>query len=168
MGLWVATSHSRTVLSLLAEASIVPLGLKATLNTAPLCRSVSPIGLRVATFQSRTVSSLLAEAIVLPSGLKLTLVTSLLWPVSGCPSGRRVATSQSTNVLSLLLAALHKALRLAFLCNVNSHADLFQPFAEVAHTPVTSSPKLPLKGRFQLSQGAPDEALWVCNHGEHG
>src|SRR5450759_449133 len=68
----------------------------------------------------------------------------------------------------LLLAALHRAYRLAFLCNGNSYAHLLQSFAEIAHAPVTSRHDVPPKGRFQLVQRALDELVRVCNHAERG
>ena len=59
----VVTSHSRMVLSRLAEARVLPSGLNATLYTPPVWpMSGSPNGWRVVTSHIRIVASLLAEA----------------------------------------------------------------------------------------------------------
>ena len=69
-------SHSRTVPSSPAEASVLPSGLKATLVTGSVWTfRASPSARCVVTSQSRTARSSPAEAKVLPSGLKATLVT---------------------------------------------------------------------------------------------
>ena len=52
-----ATSHSRIVLSLLAEARVLPFGLHATELTTPECPLRVTILFRSATFQSMTVLS---------------------------------------------------------------------------------------------------------------
>src|SRR5437763_614887 len=81
------TAHSRTVLSQLAEARVLPSGLNATLDTKSVWpvrggpRDVAVWGLLMS--HSRTVRSKLAEARVLPSGLNATLDTSSVWPVRG-------------------------------------------------------------------------------------
>src|SRR5438552_2073277 len=75
----LATSHSLMVLSVLADTSVLPSGLKATLKTA-LAWPVKGVlkGLRVATSQSVTFECLLPEASILPSGLKAIQKTSLV------------------------------------------------------------------------------------------
>ena len=69
----LAASHSPIVLSELAEASVLPSGLHATVFTVPVVaahvRSVCPLDVS----HKRIVWSLLAEASVLPSGLHATL-----------------------------------------------------------------------------------------------
>jgi hypothetical protein len=72
--------------------------------------------------------------------------------------------NRAWSLRAAIVASLHRAHRLALLHNVNSHADLFQPFAEVAHTPVTSRHDVSPKGRFQLLQRTLDELLRVRNH----
>jgi hypothetical protein len=78
---------------------VLPLGLKLTLVTEPLCplRVCNSLP-SILILQSLTVLSLLAEAMVLPSGLKLTLVTAPL-----CPSRSRLEYVSILTLLSPLL-----------------------------------------------------------------
>ena len=86
IGRWLATSHSRTVLSPLPLARVLPSGLNATEKTLPVWPvSGAPTGRWLATSHSRTVLSSLPLARVLPSGLNATESTVSVWPVSGSP-----------------------------------------------------------------------------------
>src|SRR6478672_12377659 len=80
MGFWVGRCHSLMVLSLLAEAKVLPSGLKATLQTEFLCPVRVAMDFWGCRFHSLMVLSKLAEANVKPSGLKATLLTELLCP----------------------------------------------------------------------------------------
>ena len=71
----VSTSHSRTVLSLLPDASRRPSGLKHTEITPRPCPSSILTHSPVSASHSRTVLSLLPDATNRPSGLKHTEVT---------------------------------------------------------------------------------------------
>ena len=68
----VSTSHSRTVLSWLPEASCFPSGLKHTDLTQSPCPSSVLTHAPVSTSHSRTVLSALPDATSRPSGLKHT------------------------------------------------------------------------------------------------
>src|SRR5262249_20796410 len=78
----VATSHSLIVLSSLAEASILPSGLKATEPTESPCDLRVACSLPVRRSHSLTQLSQLAEASVLPSGLKATEHRASVCPCS--------------------------------------------------------------------------------------
>jgi len=86
MGWRLATFHRTMIPSILPDASVLPSGLKATLDTPPE-RPVKggPTGWRVAAFHKMIVPSSLPEAKVLPSGLKTTLLTKSECPVKGWP-----------------------------------------------------------------------------------
>ena len=71
----VSTSHSRTVLSRLPDASSRPSGLKHTEVTISPCPSSVLTHAPVSTSHSRTVVSMLPDATNRPSGLKHTEVT---------------------------------------------------------------------------------------------
>src|SRR4051812_20828233 len=75
------TSHSFTVWSLLAEASVLPSGLHATDHTSPVCPLRVANSLPVAAPHSFAVWSLPAEARVLPSGLHVTEFTAFVCPL---------------------------------------------------------------------------------------
>ena len=81
MGLPVAASQSRRVLSLQPETMRRPSGLKATILTdfVWLLRE-GPMGLPVASSQSRRVLSTEPETMCRPSGLKATDLTDSVWP----------------------------------------------------------------------------------------
>ena len=88
IGLPVAASQIRAVLSEDAVTMRLPSGLNAALYTAsswPL--SGSPIGLPVAASQIRAVLSQDAVTMRLPSGLNAALVHPPSWPLSGSPIG---------------------------------------------------------------------------------
>src|SRR5579859_7618812 len=72
-GRWVATSHNRTLLSTLEDASHFPSGLNATPNTRPVCPVKTPIGLPVPASHRRIKLSSPPDASSLPSGLTATL-----------------------------------------------------------------------------------------------
>src|SRR5438046_1096053 len=78
----VATTHTLIVLSSLAEASILPSGLKATEPTESLCDLRVACSLPVRRSHSLTVVSQVAEASVLPSGLNATEHTAFVCPFS--------------------------------------------------------------------------------------
>src|SRR5262249_22809354 len=78
----VVTSQSRTVRSLLAEASRVPSRPNATLQTHPVCPVKGRISCPVATSHSLTVASMPPEAIHLPSELTATLRTPPVCPLN--------------------------------------------------------------------------------------
>jgi hypothetical protein len=96
----VAASHSRTILSLDADATTLPLGENATEKTQSVCPSSFCGAAPVAASQSRTVSSHDADANTLPSGEKATEQTQPVCPSSFC-SPAPVAVSQSRTVLSI-------------------------------------------------------------------
>ena len=66
-------SHTFTVPSLLTEARRWPSGLKATLQTPPVCPGRVRASWPLVASHTFTVLSTLAEARRLPSGLKATL-----------------------------------------------------------------------------------------------
>ena len=79
----VATSHTRTVLSLLADISYVPSDENPAEYTNPLLWSCKVCShLPVETFHSRTVWSELADTSVVPSGENPAEVTTALFPTS--------------------------------------------------------------------------------------
>src|SRR4051812_12154507 len=81
------------VLSLLAEARVLPSGVKATERTQSWCPSRVAASCRVARSQSLTVLSALAEARIFPSGEK---ANDQMPPACPLSEARRlpVATSQ--------------------------------------------------------------------------
>src|ERR1700678_2292432 len=81
MRLPTSTSHKHTVLSLAAEASLLPSGEKTTELTDELWPSrADPMAVPVSTSHKRTVLSYDPEASLLPSGEKTTELTHELWP----------------------------------------------------------------------------------------
>lgn len=81
----VATSHKRSVSSLLTEANVAPSGLKAMPLTVSVWPSSTKSSAPVSVSHSRTVLSLLAEAIIPSSGLKITF---WMYPLCPCSAKR--------------------------------------------------------------------------------
>ena len=76
----MAISHNRTVPFWLADASMLPWGLNATLVTGPaLPVTNEPSSLRVATSQNRTVPFPLPDASMLPSEAERDAVDEACW-----------------------------------------------------------------------------------------
>ena len=94
----VAASHSLTVPSADAEATMVPSGENATEVTACVCPAKVAVFVRVATFHSLTILSFDPEASSIPSRENATEKTSLVCPsrIAAFP----VATSHSLTVPS--------------------------------------------------------------------
>src|SRR6185312_9207197 len=99
IGLPVDGSHTNTVRSVPAEASLVPSGLNANAIT-PLCLSGPPIGLPLGISQTRTLllSPPPAAASRAPSGLNASAVGRL--NCSGSPIGRPPGTSHTRTARS--------------------------------------------------------------------
>src|SRR4051812_11535856 len=91
----VAASHSLIVLSPLAEAKVLPSGLKTTDSTLSLWPSNVTEASAVARSHSLIVLSLLAEASVLPSGLNARDRTEAVWPARVMPAASGAARSRS-------------------------------------------------------------------------
>ena len=77
----VATLHTRTVLSSLADTIFVPSGLNCAEITSPLCPSNVCTHSPVATLHTRTVLSSLADTIFVPSGLNCAELTPTAVPL---------------------------------------------------------------------------------------
>src|SRR5437764_3787741 len=89
--------HSRTVLLPLAEASVIPSGLNATLLTGPVLPiSGKPSCVWVTRSHNRIVPSALPDASMRPSGLNATLLTTpMKVPAGAETSGLWVAAYHS-------------------------------------------------------------------------
>ena len=97
----VATLHTRTVLSPLADTIFVPSGLNCADITPLLCPSNVCTHSPVATLHTRTVLSPLADTIFVPSGLNCADLTARLCPSNVCTHSP-VATLHTRTVWSPL------------------------------------------------------------------